>query len=223
MLNKAVFALAVLSSAANAETLTCPVGGERFAAPQAAPCDGITGLPTMLLAPSRCTPAPMPQCPQNFLPMYRAFSAEELPILRQFMQTESYESNVDFSPYYLAYIVEKYLNGANPALPAQLLLQGLWQDPALVFEDQGYMGALKSELEAQFQPATKDRNALLLGMLAFVEWLGDNPADGTAYLARADGQNVRDLTVQNYLTAVRACFTDENLPFCTATALIPQP
>ncbi len=223
MLKKAVFVLAVLAGTAKAETLTCPVGGERFAAFQAAPCTETTGLPTMLLAPSRCAPPPMPQCPQNFLPMYRGFTAEELPLLKQYMQTESYESIVDFSPYFLAYNIEKYLSGPDTKLPIRLLLLGVWQNPALLFEDPDYVLALEREVHAQLQPSTADENALLLGMLAFAKWIAGDRAAASEYLARAQSENAQDLTVGNYLVAVNACFTDQSLPFCTATAAIPQP
>jgi len=222
MLKKVLFALAVLSSAASAETLICPVGGERFQAPAAVSCDTTYRL-SMLLMPIGCPPDPLPQCPQNFLPIYRDFSAEELPILAQYMQSESYESNVDFSPYYLAYIIEKHLNGPDNNLPARLLHQGLWQNPALVSEDPEYMAALAYELEPNFTPATPDGNAMLLAMLAFTQLLAGNPEAGHGYLVRAESQTANIVLTQNYLAAVSACFTDQSLPFCTATAAIPQP
>ncbi len=220
MLKKAVFALAMLSSAASAETLTCPVGGERFAAPVAAAC-GEDGGQTMLLMPLGCPPAPLPQCPQNFLPMYKAFSAEELPILKQYMQSESYESNVDFSPYYLAYIVEKYLNGPDKQLPALLLLWGLWQAPALISDDPEYMAALAYELERNLTPATPDDNAMILAMLGFTQLLSGNPEAGQSYLARAESQAAS--AAQGYLAAVRACFADPSQPHCRAVAAMPRP
>ncbi len=219
MLKKVVFALAVLSSAASAETLTCPVGGERFEAPAATVCDGATGF-TMLLMPLGCAPAPLPQCPQNFLPIYRAFSADELPILKQYMQSESYESNVDFSPYYLAYIIEKYLNGPEKQLPARLLLQGLWQDPSLVSADPEYMAALGFELEAN-APAAPDEAAMRLALLAFTRLLSGDPESGQVFMARAESQDVQSATAQAYLAAVRACFAESSQPHCNATAAIP--
>ncbi len=220
MLKKAIFALVVLSGAASAETLTCPVGGEHFEAPTAQ-CNGASGL-TMLLMPLGCPPAPMPQCPQNFLPMYRDFTTEELPLLAQYMQSESYESNVDFSPYYLAYITEKFLSGPDKSLPAQLLLQGLWQDPALITADPEYMAALASEL-APSPAATPDEAATRLALLAFIKLLGGEAGAGEGLLAQAESQEARAPETLVYLSAVRACFSDQSQPHCTATAPIPQP
>ncbi len=222
MLKKAVFALAVLTGTAKSETLTCPIGGEQFAAPVAATCAGGEGL-TMLLMPLGCPPDPLPQCPQNFLPMYKGFSAEELPILKQYMQSESYESNVDFSPYYLAYIVEKYLNGPDKQLPALLLLWGLWQTPTLMSDDPEYTAALAYEIEQNLTPATPDDNAMLLAMLSFTQLLGGDAEAGLRFLARAESQAAQSVPAQAYLNAVGTCFTNLSQPHCTATAPIPQP
>jgi hypothetical protein len=220
MRKMAVFALVVLSSAASAETLTCPVGGEQFVAPLAGTCVEEGGQ-TMLRRPLGCPPDPMPQCPQNFLPMYRVFSAEEIPVLKQYMQSESYESNVDFSPYYLAYIIEKYLNGPDEQLPARLLLRGLWQDPALISDDPAYMSALTYELEQTLAHATKDEAAMTLGMLGFLQLLGGNAEAAQAYIARAESQKTP--AAQGYIAAVSACLADPTRPHCQATAAIPQP
>jgi len=222
MLKRLVFTLAALSSAASAETLTCPVGGERFEAPAIAVCGEYIGQ-TMLLMSAGCPPDKLPQCPQNFLPMYKAFSAEELALLAQFMQSETYDSNVDFSPYYLAYIIEKHLNGQDSQLPALLLLWGMWQDPALIFEDPDYMAALSREIEANFYPATSDDNARLLAMLAFTQLLAGHTEAGLSYVARAESQNAGSAEALAYLRAVRACFTDPSARHCTASAAIPQP
>jgi hypothetical protein len=222
MLNKLAFTLAVLSSAASAETLTCPVGGERFAAPEIAVCGEYIGQ-TMLLMSAGCPPDRLPQCPQNFLPMYKAFSTEELALLGHFMQSETYDSNVDFSPYYLAYIIEKYLNGPDNQLPALLLLWGLWQDPALIAEDPDFMVALSREIEANFYATAPDDNALMLAMLAFTQLLAGHTEAGLGYLARAESQDARSPEAQSYLSAVRTCFTDPSAAHCTANAAIPRP
>lgn len=222
MLKKAVFVVAALSGAATAETLTCPVGGERFEAPVAPECSDISGQ-TMLLMSLRCPPDPMPQCPQNFLPMYRAFSAEELPLLTQYMQTESYESLVDFSPFYLAYNIEKYLNGPDAGLPAWILLRGLWHDPAQLGAEPGYLPALTLEFEAQLTDYSPNENTIVLAQLAFLNLLDGDAGRGRAYLARAENQRARGSTVLKYLNAVRLCFVEPSLPHCNATAAIPEP
>jgi len=221
VLKVAAFAMVMLSGIANAETLICPVGGERFAAPEAPSCGEFRGQ-TMLLMPAGCPPDPLPQCPQNFLPMYKMFSAEELGLLAPFMQSESYESNVDFSPYYLAYITEKYLNGADKQLPALLLLWGLWQDPSLISQDPAYMDALNSEIEANILPATGDDNARLFAMLAFTRLLAGHAEDGQSYFAQAESQNIQLAETRLYLEAVRGCFDDLRATHCAAEALIPQ-
>ena len=165
--------MATLTGVANAETLVCPVGGERFEAPVAPICGEITGQ-TMLLAPIGCAPDPMPQCPQNFLPMYRAFNAEELPLLAEYMQSESYESLVDFSPFYLAYNIEKFLNGADAALPAWILQRGLWHDPAQLSSEPGYLPALRFEYEAVLSDNAPEENTTVLTQLAFFHFLAGN-------------------------------------------------
>jgi len=221
VLQKAVFILATLSGAANAETLTCPVGGERFEAPRGAECNDVTGA-TMLLMPVGCPPDPLPQCPQNFLPMYKAFSDAEMPDLRQYMQTESYESNVDFSPYFLAYNIEKYLNGPDELLPAGLLLQGLWQDPSLMFNDPMYLRAFNREIEALVVPDSPNNSAMVLSMRAFVELLTGNENAGRVYLEQSTSQNPDSARALAYLRAVRLCFSDTSQPHCNATAPIPE-
>ena len=209
-------------SAAHAEELTCAVGGERFEVPDKGVCGEYAG-DTMLLMPIGCPPGPMPQCPQNFLPMYRAFTAEELPVLSQYMQSESYESNVDFSPYYLAYIIEKHLKGPDRQLPVLLLLQGLWQTPALISDDPEYISALAYELEATLNPETPDDNAMWLAMLGFTQFLGGNAEAARELLERAESQASRSGPAQAYRAAVHACLANSSQPHCTAMAAIPQP
>lgn len=212
--------ISLLTGAASAETLTCPVGGEQFLAPAATACNAFTRQ-TMLLMPAGCPPDPLPQCPLNFLPMYKSFSAAELPVLKQYMQSESYESNVDFSPYYLAYIVEKHLNGPDKQLPALLLLRGLWQTPALITDDPEYIIALAYELEQNRTPATPEDNAMMLAMLGFVRLLQGEQEAGLGYLARAENQAAQTQKTRRYLAAVRACFNDLSAAHCRADALIP--
>jgi len=222
MLKKAVFILAMPFSAANAETMICPVGGERFDVPIAAECNDVTGA-TMLLMPLGCPPDPLLQCPQNFLPIYKDFSDAEIPDLKQYMQTESYESNVDFSPYFLSYNIEKFLNGSNELLPARLLLEGLWQDPSLIFNDPSYLSAFNREIEALVAPDSANNDAMLLSMRAFIELLIGNASLGRVYLERSENQNPDSPRALVYLRAVRACFSDPSLHHCNATATIPEP
>jgi hypothetical protein len=222
MFKKAAFILAMPFSAANAETMTCPVGGERFDMPIAAECNDVTGA-TMLLMPLGCPPKPLPQCPQNFLPVYKVFTDAEFPELKQYMQTESYESNVDFSPYFLSYNIEKFLNGSDGRLPARLLLEGLWQDPALIFSDPAYLSAFNREIDALVEPDSANNNSMLLSMQAFIELLKGNVSAGRAYLEQSENQNPDSPRALVYLQAVRACFSDPSQRHCNATAAIPEP
>lgn len=220
MLRNAAILLAALSGAANAETLTCPVGGERFEAPAAPHCGEITGQ-SMLLMPIGCPPDPMPQCPQNFLPMYKAFSVDEMPLLTQYMQSESYESLVDFSPFYLAYTIEKYLNGPDKALPLRILQRGLRHDPMLLNSEPGYLPALSAEFGAYISGNASDENTTALAQLAFFHVLGADITRAGAYLERAESERARGAAVLRYLSAVRRCVNDPSELHCSATAAIP--
>ncbi|MBL1437048.1 MAG: hypothetical protein COB08_012740 [Rhodobacteraceae bacterium] len=221
MLKKAVCALAALSGAASAETMTCPVGGERFEAPVSAFCEG-GARRTMLLMPEGCPPSPLLQCPQNFLPVYRDFSEQELPLVAQYMQTESYESSVDFSSYLLAYDIEKFLSVPDSPLPRLLLERGLWQDMSLI-SDAYFVDTFTYEFGGLSRNLEPDKQAEQLTRLAFVALLAGRSFKSEEYLAHAENAQAQGPDALDYLKAVRACVADQSQPHCRPDALIPGP
>jgi hypothetical protein len=137
------------------------------------------------------------------------------------MQSESYESAVDFSPYYLAYIIEKFLHGPDRHLPGQLLLAGLWQDPALLSQDPAYIDALLGELAAASADQAPDEAAKTLALVAFVTLLRGDSAAAQPLLAQAEAAGARAPEALRYLDAVHGCLANPARAYCSATALIP--
>jgi hypothetical protein len=163
------FLLLLAPQTGGAETLTCPVGGERFESVSLNNCVAEPRL-TMVLAPARsCDSATvLQQCPQNFLPLYKAFSEADLALLKEYMLSESYDSVVDRSRYYLAYQIEKYLGEGDSGIPFLLLYEGLWRDPLNTFTDEIYLEDFLYEIPAEIRRVAPEAKPYLQSIAAFV-------------------------------------------------------
>lgn len=201
--------------------LTCPIGGERFEITETLSCSS-SGERTMSFSPiSTCDfVTRLPQCPQNFLPMYKEFSDTELELLRSYMQSESYESSVDRSRFYLAYIVENYLGEGGEGLPFWLLLQGLWFDPDNTFSDEAYMQNFFFEAESEMHRVEDDELPYVKSIVAFANAkAGDSD---TAHRLMDEAASLAEIEYLGYYhTGIRACLDNPASEFCEPSTVIP--
>ena len=202
-----------------AETLTCPIGGERFKAvviPECAPDSRLT----MTLTPAAgCAPV-LQQCPQNFLPLYKDFSEADLALLEDFIISETYDSAVDRSPYYLAYLIERYIGEDNPALPIALLYEGLWRDPENTFTDAVYLEDFLFEVPSEIQRVSLGNRPFLQSIAAFVMLKARRPKEAMAMLESAVPTGKPEPLLTAYQAAIRACMADSASAFCDPRSLI---
>ncbi len=202
-------------------TLTCPIGGEQFSITDTASCSQF-GERTMSFAPiSTCDfVTRLPQCPQNHLPMYKDFSEDELAILREFMVSETYDSMVDRSRYYMAYIIERQLGGGGEVSPFWLLLNGLWYDPENTFSDPEYLSEFLAEARAEISKESEENRPFVQSIAAFVQM---KAGDHSAARALMSAANVVDIPyLQAFHRAIEACMADAGSEFCDPETLIPQ-
>ncbi len=201
-------------------TLICPIGGEQFTITETLSCSE-NGARSMAFAPvSSCDfITRLPQCPQNRLPMYKDFSEAELDVLRNFMVSETYDSMVDRSRFYMAYIIERQLGGA--ASPFWLLLNGLWYDPENTFSDPDYLQEFLMEARAEIRQESEENQPYVQSISAFVAMKVGDFSAARALMQDADVENTPYL--QAYHRAIEACLADSDSEFCNPQTLIPQP
>ena len=220
----ALVALAPMASQAGIPTtskLICPIGGERFEITESLSCSQ-SGERTMSMAPvSTCDfVTRLPQCPQNFLPMYKEFTEADLGLLGDYMVTESYDSNVDRSRYYLAYNIERYIGELGTSDPFLLLLHGLWYDPENTFSDEIYMSDFFFEAQSELRRAVEADLPYLKSMLAFAY-----AKVGEIKEARVQMSEAIALEQNGFLTVyhrgIEACIAKPSSEFCSPTMLIP--
>ena len=217
--------LALLPLAAQAETLICPVGGERFVVEDLPECTPDSRMTMMFIPASTCYEEQMlAQCPQNFLPIYKGFTTEDLALLEGFMNSETYDSAVDQSPYYLAYIIEKYIgeNGSRRAL--ELLLDGLVREPTRNFSDPVYLEDFLFEMQSVLRQSPDDVRPIMQALTSFVMLKAGQTEDAAALLEAASQHEIADLdnpVFLSYLAAIESCLLDHQSPYCDPRAVFP--
>ena len=200
--------------------LICPVGGERFEITETLSCTTYSDR-TMSFAPtSSCDfVTRLPQCPQNHLPMYKEFTEADIAFLREYMLSETYDSMVDRSRYYMAYTIERQLGSEDPSDPFWLLLQGLWFDPDTTFSDEGYLSEFLVVARSEIERETEENRPYLQSLVAFAQVKAGNLAAAQALITAASTQDIPFL--RSYHRAIEACMDDPNSAFCDPGSLIP--
>jgi len=203
------------------KTLTCPIGGEQFEITETVSCSS-SGARTMSFAPiSSCDfVTRMPQCPQNHLPMYKEFSEDELAILQEFIVSETYDSMVDRSRYYMAYSIELQLGNEGPSAPFWFLLQGLWFDPDKSFSDQGYLAEFLAVSRGEIARESEENRPYVQSIAAFAQMKAGDFEASRALMSAARVAEIPFL--QAYHGAIEACMADASSEFCDPQTLIPQ-
>lgn len=200
--------------------LTCSIGGEKFEITETASCS-MNGERRMSFAPTSSCDfiTRLPQCPGNFLPMYRDFSEEELTLLRDYMQSESYESNVDGSRYYLAYIIEKYL-ADNPSQAFWILLSGLWYDSAIAFENQRFMEAFFFEAIGELGRVTAEDLPFAQAVIAYAYVRNGQNGKAQELLDLAKKSGISEGILPAYITQIEGCIASPEQANCAPDSMV---
>src|SRR3954469_22527421 len=129
-----LLALALAAPAAAAvpapRTMTCPVGGASFTyrpAPAMVPSgERPDGRPYS----TGIVPAPLPECPDNGLILYKDYEPDEVAKLEPLVASEAYQAlRKEDTPYYRAYWLMKAM-GVGPERSLWALLQASWEAEA---------------------------------------------------------------------------------------------
>lgn len=203
-----------------ATQLTCPIGGEKFDITETALCSNSSDRRMSFAPTSSCDfISRLPQCPGNLLPMYKDFSEEELDLLRDYMLSESYDSNIDRSRYYLAYIIEKYLSN-DPAQAFWLLLSGLWYDHENAFSNPIFMDAFFFEAIGEMNRVPASDLPYVQAVTAFAYATNDQPDQAQALLEKAKSANISEGILPTYISRIETCMVDAQNKFCQPNQLI---
>jgi hypothetical protein len=108
------------------EELSCPVGGERFAAVTTLMFSISGRRPDQRPYSELPFPRPLPECPSNGLVMFASFTPTETEQLEKWIATPVYQSmRMTESPFYRAYWLAKKI-GRPDADAIELLLPAIW-------------------------------------------------------------------------------------------------
>ena len=141
-------------------TIACPVGGKEFEfqPPGRAPVAGSRpdGKPYSAAA----APAPLPECPDNGLVLFKEYSAEEAARLEPLIASDAYKAllKADTSYYRAQWLMREM--GAEPQDYLFVLLQAAWQADR------------KPELRARYLAQFADETAKLEAKPDDLNWLG---------------------------------------------------
>ncbi|MBL4806459.1 MAG: hypothetical protein JKY31_04130 [Rhodobacteraceae bacterium] len=202
--------------------ITCPIGGQVF---EVIETDSCTTYPVRLMsfAPTSSCDfiTRLPQCPGNFLPMYKDFSEADLALLRDYMVTESYDSSVDLSRFYLAYIIEKYI-GNDPSLAFSILMDGYWFDPLNTFADEIYAQAFFYEALGATRRAQANDRPFVQAMIAYVYLKSGQLEQAQEFLNLSKVAGISDGLLPSYIARIEACMAVPDSADCAPDAPIYQ-
>ncbi len=217
-----IFPVPALSDEPEQQSRTCPVGGETFRREVVPNCTETGKYRMSLAALGTCETANLiPQCPANFLPLYKDFSDQELENVREFMRFETYDSAVDQSRYYLAYLVERYIGQPDSLIGFSLLLEGLWKDPDHSWNDPVYLDAFTFEATGIQTRVPPQDLPFYQAMLAFVYIKLAQPDKALPLLQTASQAPDALPLLTAYITSIKQCANDPASPFCNPMTVIP--
>ena len=204
-------------------------------------CVMLPGRRTMSLRPvTSCSQVEdLPRCPKTGLPLFRAYSDDELERIADFIGTPTYQQASKGSPYYLAYLIEQRLTlGEDPVQEFRPLWFGTWFSPYKEsFGDPSYMKAYRAAaVDSLAADGEHDKN-LLKAVIAYGYYqAGDK--DGAKKLVdeliTAKFAKVIDVTApppvplkpakiyDRCITMMQACLEGKKGAKCGASDEVPQ-
>src|SRR5579875_715358 len=157
--------LALNTTASNAtptvaRAMTCPIGGEKFTYHQPVSSAALGMRPDGKPYGTSAAPAPLPECPQNGLVLYKDYTDEEVKTLEPLIASEDYQAlRKTDTQYYRAYwLMRQMVVGPEDYLWA--LLQASW-------EAEG-----KPELRARYLAELAEQSAKVPPNPTDIDWIG---------------------------------------------------
>jgi hypothetical protein len=138
-------------------TMTCPVGGGSFTYRPAPPAVPSGERPDGKPYSAGTVPAPLPECPDNGLVLYKDYEPDEVAKLEPLVASEAYQAlRKEDVPYYRAYWLMKAM-GLGPEDYLYVLLQASWQADDRPDLRKRYLAEL-AEVSAEVPARPKDIN-----------------------------------------------------------------
>lgn len=143
-----------------ARTMTCPIGGEKFIYRQPVSSAALGMRPDGKPYGTAAAPAPLPECPQNGLVLYKDYTDDEVKTLEPLIASEDYQAlRKTDTQYYRAYWLMRQM-GVGPEDYLWALLQASW-------EAQG-----KPELRARYLAELAEQSAKVPANPTDMDWIG---------------------------------------------------
>lgn len=203
--------------------VACPIGGEKFTIKETASCSA-TGTRYMnFKAASSCEfVTALQQCPTNKLPVYKEFSDDEKEKISAFMETPEYQSAADVSRYYLAYVIDEYLEDES-INGTTILIDGYWNDFDNVIDNADYWDATLAGVEADDEIIPDENRPYINAMLAYYGAMSDHAdvAKERLEMVKSDEQALsNDEQLVTYVEKIESCIGDATLEICDPEAVI---
>ena len=114
-------------AAPTSQTMTCPIGGKSFTFTSSEPGTVLGTRPDGRPYGNSAFPAPIPECPDNGLVLYKQYTPEEVAKLEPIIASDEYKAlRTAETTYYRAYWLMKKM-GLGPEDYLWALLQASWQ------------------------------------------------------------------------------------------------
>lgn len=196
------------------ETVTCPVGGEKFTVTETASCT--TFGRTMSFRPiTSCEfVTRLPVCPSNGLPVYQEFAEDQVAELRSFLETPDYAALKELPPWRRAYGLSAHLGQSGTETAFWLLMNAMWYEAGSFFESRSALDHLLHEAEFELKRTPQESQAFLNAILAYALAHAGRIEESVERLTLAKQAQETPEYLQQYISAIEACQSNAESPDC---------
>lgn len=197
--------------------VTCPIGGETFSIITTPSCS-VFGRTLMLKPRTSCEfVTVLPICPSNGLPLFTEFTEPQLKTLRALMETERYAEITKLPPWPRAYALAAELDLAATDTPFRILLQQLWEDPAVFLATESNVDMFLADGRSEIDRLEVGQRAVLQALLALVAGHAGRPTDASDLIAAAQADEPASGPAR-YVDAIAKCLADVAVAECALDA-----
>lgn len=200
------------------ETVTCPVGGEKFTVTGTASCT--TMGRTMSFRPETSCDfvTKLPVCPSNGLPIFDDFNEDQVAALTSFLKTSDYEKVKKLPPWQRAYAVAAHLGQSGTDTAFWLLQKSMWYEAPSFFGSRTALDQLLQEVELELQRAPEDARPYMNSILAYALAYAGRIEESNERLKLAEQAPDVPEYLRKYISTIRACQANMTSEHCQPDA-----
>lgn len=196
-----------LAGEAIKESVICPVGGETFTITGTLSCSTLGRTMSFRPFTSCDFVTRLPVCPSNGLPIYQAFSDQQLAALNQLMESGKYEVFMELPPWQRAYALAQHLGQSETETAFNLLLSAMWFESAEFFGNATTIDLFLHEADAELLRAHEESKPYINAILAYVLSVEGRLDEADKRLESAKSEKADEYLLK-YVSAIEACQND---------------